>query len=790
MSDTPANASAAPRKAFLGLTRARRYKIYAWSALALLLAGVVWTWWYLRPERWYKYTDQVAFEQVARDVRPGYVLWEKAAAAGEGIAPADNIHQPTISSDGSRMIYTTGAAGGDANLFLRVWDGSNWGVPRPIRALNSKFHETAPALSGDGKLLYFASDRPGGRGGYDIWVSKWDGAEYAWPVPLTERVNTPFDETDPAPSPDGIVLYFTSNRPHQTVGIGEKQAAAAAATAALLENVNDRKVDFDIYSADIAGDTPFDLIVEHQLSMLYSLREGALANPAVMAKLGGSPETEAAVSKALAFLAATQEPNGRWDLGKNKGRAGHDVAATAFALLAFYGRGERHDIECKYRDNVKRGLDWLLSQQNVATGDLRGPNPPGQGMYDMGIASLALFEAYGVTKDTALRPRVIAAIEFLADSQHEEGGWRYTPKERGDLSVTGWMVMALASAEMSGIPVPEKTKAGVVNFLKRISGGKDGGAYGYTDSPGKGGRGSGAMDVVGFFCAQLHGASANAARAFESASYLKTTGFKLEDIYYTYYGSLAAYQNQGPLWRDWKAKMHAEFLKAQTGDGSWLLTGPHSGGMGPVIVTALVTLCLEAHYRYSPLYGLGFEPDTAGPSPNVIDGEALPKTPMFRHAKHLAVLSSPADDTAPVITDHGDFMYFASSRTGGLGGADIYRSRVSGDGPTAPVNLGPEVNSTGDEIDPAVRHAGFHLLFNSTRDGAAGLFSAKSKRVVREFDYSKMPPGQWVRSNLAWLIAAVLALVAFVYLTIRALRPVPVEETPTAPKEAAEAPAS
>lgn len=786
MTDTPTNESAAPRKAFLGLTRARRCRIYAWSAVALLLAGVAWTWWYLRPERWYKYTDQVAFEQIARDVQPGYVLWETATPAGEGIGPADDIHQPTISSDGTRMIYTTGAANGDANLFLRVWDGSIWGAQRPMRALNSKFNETAPALSGDGRLLYFASDRPGGRGGSDIWVAKWDGAEYAWPMPLTERVNTPFDETDPAPSPDGIVLYFASNRPHQTVGIGEEEAAAAA--FALLENVNDRKVDFDIYSADIAGDTPVELIVEHQLSMLYSLRQGALASPEAMAKLGGSPETEAAVSKALAFLAATQEPDGRWDLGKNKGMAGHDVAATAFSLLAFYGRGERHDLDCKYRTNVKRGLDWLLDQQNVGTGDLRGPRPPGQGMYDQGIATLALVEAYGVTKDSALRPRVMAAIEFLADSQHEEGGWRYNPGDRGDLSVTGWMVMALASAEMSGIPVPEKTKAGVAKFLKLVSGGKDGGAYGYMDSPGKGGRGGKAMDVVGFFCAQLNGASANAARAFESALILNSTGFNLADVYYTYYGTVAAYQHQGPLWREWKTKMHAEFLKAQAEDGSWVPTGPHSGGMGPVIGTALVSLCLEAHYRYSPLYGLGFEPDPAGPNPNVIDGVALPKTPMFRHAKHLAVLSSPTDDTAPVITDHGDFMYFTSRRAGGLGGTDIYRSRVSGDAPTAPVNLGPEVNSTGDETDPAVRMAGFHLLFNSTRDSAAGLFSAKSKRVVREFDYSKMPPGEWVRSNLVWLIAAALALVAFIYLAIRALRPVPVEETPTAPKEAAGAP--
>ena len=786
MADTPASETAAPRPAFLGLTRARRYKFYAWSALALVLAGAGWTWWYLRPERWYKYTDQVAFEQVARDVRPGYVLWETATPAGEGIGPGDDLRQPAISADGTRMIFSSGGAGGDANLFLRVWDGSNWGAPRPMRALNSKFQETAPALSGDGKLLFFASDRPGGRGGSDIWVAKWDGAEYAWPLPLTERVNSPFDETDPAPAPDGLVLYFASNRPHQAVGIGEKEAAAAAATAALLENVADRKVDFDIYSADIAGDTPFELVIEHQLSMLYSLREGALANPEVMAKLGGSPETEAAVGKALAFLAAQQEEDGRWDLGTNKGAAGHDVAATAFSLLAFYGRGERHDRDCKYRANVQRGLDWLMAQQNVATGDLRGPKPQGNAMYDQGIATLALVEAYGVTKDSALRPRAMAAIDFLADSQHEEGGWRYKPGDRGDLSVSGWMVMALASAEMSGIPVPEKTKAGVANFLKLVSGGKNGGAYGYTDSPGKGGRGGNAMDAVGFFCAQLNGASANAAKAFESSLILNSTGFKLADVYYAYYGTVAAYQHQGPLWREWKTKMHAEFLKAQAEDGSWAPTGSHAAGMGTVIGTALVSLCLEAHYRYSPLYGLGFEPDPAGPNPNVVDGEALPKTPMFRHAKHLPALSSPTDDTAPVITDHGDFMYFTSRRAGGLGGSDIYLSRVSGEAPTAPANLGPEVNSAGDETDPAVRMAGFHLLFNSTRDGGtAGLFSAKSQRVVRQFDYAKRPSGEWLRSNAGWLAAAALALVAFLYLAFRALRPVPVEETPTAPEKTA-----
>lgn len=762
-----------------GLTRAVRIKIYAWGGLALLLASAIWAWMYLRPERWYTYTDQVAVEKVARDVQPGYVLWDPAEAVSQGIDGTHVTGESVISSDGVRMVYTSGGSEGDANLFLRIWDGNTWGPPRPMRALNSKFHETSPAFSGDSQFLFFTSNRPGGQGGDDIWVSKWDGAEYAWPLPLTSRVNTPFDEIDPALAPDSLTLFFASNRPHQAADISEKEATEAA-IAEQLADVDERKVDFDLYSADLAGDTLPDLIVERQLSMLYSLREGALADADVMAKLGGSASTEAAVDKALAYLASQQEEDGRWDISRTGGQRGHDVAATAFSLLAFYGRGERHDRACTYQEQVKRGLDWMLAQQNGASGDLRGSRPQQNAMYDHGIAALALVEAYGVTKDPALRPRAQASIDFIVESQHEEGGWRYRPGERGDLSVSGWMVMALASGEFSGIPIPAKTQAGVLDFLELVSGGKEGGSYGYTDGPGTGNSRKDAMNAVGFFCAQLTGASSNAARAFESGLILDQAGFKLADIYYAYYGTLAAYQNQGPVWRKWMKTMQAAFIEAQTPDGSWEHSGPHASAMGKAIGTALVALCLEAHYRYTPLYGLGFEPDPAGPNPHVLSGDALPTTPIFRHAKHLATLSSPGDDNAPVVTDHGDFLYFASNRAGGFGGFDIYRSRVTGKEPSVPVNPGGEINSRFNETHPAVRMAGFHLLFNSDREAnVSGLYGSKSKRVLRLYDYSKRPSGAWLKGNIGWLIAALLAIILFATLTLRALRrPLLIPEEP------------
>ena len=758
----------------LGLTKKRRYKIYAWGALVLLLSAVVLTGLYLRPDRWYTYTDQVAFEQVAQDVKPGYVIWDPAQAVTELIGAKDMIGQPAISSDGARMVYAVKNGEDNSNIFLRIWDGVNWQEPRPMRALNSQFNETTPTLSGNGELLFFTSDRPGGQGGKDIWVSKWDGVEYAWPLPLTARINTPFDETDPDLSPDNMTLFFVSNRPHQGVGISEKEAAEAAA-AEQLADVSQQKVDYEIYSADIATETAFDLIIERQLSMLYSLREGALADKDVMSKLGGSESSESAVEKALTYLANLQEEDGRWDIGKSGGQAGHDIAATAFSLLAFYGRGERHDKECKYQKNVRLGLEWMLNQQIESSGDLRGNSPQNNAMYDHGIAALALVEAYGVTKDSKLKPKAQAAIDFIVESQHEEGGWRYRPKERGDLSVTGWMVMALASAKMSGLAIPQSTFDGVDNFLEIISGGKDGGSYGYTDSPGKGKSGRMAMNAAGFFCAQLSGASSNAAKAFESALIIDNAGFQLNDIYYVYYGTLAAYQHQGPVWRKWLEKMQTEFLNSQEPDGSWPVGGGHGGQMGKVIVTALVALCLEAHYRYTPLYGLGFEPDPEGPNPNVLDSKSLPKDPIFRHAKHLKEFSSPSDEMAPVITDHGDFIYFTSSREGGFGGSDIYRSRISGEVPSAPANLGVEINSKFNETDPAVRMAGFHLLFNSDRDQSiSSLYGAKSKRVMINYDYSKMPSVEWIKNNLVLLFGALVVLIFFIVFFIRSFKRIPV----------------
>jgi hypothetical protein len=93
---------------------------------------------------------------------------------------------------------------------------NNWSLPVNLgEAVNSAFEEFLPELSKNGRSLYFASNRPGPFGGEDLWVSRrgspvepWRPAENLGPV-----INGAFNERSPALSRDGHLLFFASTRP-------------------------------------------------------------------------------------------------------------------------------------------------------------------------------------------------------------------------------------------------------------------------------------------------------------------------------------------------------------------------------------------------------------------------------------------------------------------------------------------------------------------------------------------------------------------------------------------------
>jgi len=93
---------------------------------------------------------------------------------------------------------------------------SDWSAPVNLGPIvNSAFNDFAPAVSKNGLSLYFSSDRPGSLGPSDIWVSQRNSRDDPWGVPvnLGPPVNTSFGERAPNFSRDGHWMFFVSDRP-------------------------------------------------------------------------------------------------------------------------------------------------------------------------------------------------------------------------------------------------------------------------------------------------------------------------------------------------------------------------------------------------------------------------------------------------------------------------------------------------------------------------------------------------------------------------------------------------
>ena len=380
----------------------------------------------------------------------------------------------------------------------------------------------------------------------------------------------------------------------------------------------------------------------------FLLRTNPKARRDLVTKLGGSANTEDAVKRALDWFTRNQRADGSWD-----GPRGHDSAATGMAMLSYMGYGAKHtwskEIEAEFaqtlelmsrttRDErfIKRNVNpspdvepyspmkdaelthyqkplakavkWMLKRER--DGDLRGP---GGNLYDHGIAAIALAEAYSLTKDPLLRKPLERVVAFTVRAQNpNSGGWRYTPflenpRDRGDLSVTGWQLMALKSAERGGIPVPASAFAGVSKFLNSVGRGRLGGDYRYM--PGlEGFAQNPTMVAEGMFCQQLLGMKPDAARMAESAGIVRSNLPRRSQInyYYWYYGSLAMYQQQGADWAEWNRTAQPLLLRYQVRnrgrhDGSWDPIGQWGAPAGRCVTTGFATLSLEVYYRYLPL---------------------------------------------------------------------------------------------------------------------------------------------------------------------------------------------
>ncbi len=334
-----------------------------------------------------------------------------------------------------------------------------------------------------------------------------------------------------------------------------------------------------------------------------------------IAELGGTPETEQAVERALVWLAQAQSDDGRWDVDNFKtagacGGAGDridgDVALSGLTLLTYLGAGYTH-LDGPHQDTVRRGLEWILAGQKP-DGDLRR----GGQLYGQAMATAALSECYSMTGDARLREPLEQAVKFILESQNPNAGWRYMPGEDNDTSVVGWMILALKSAEIAGIKVPAKHYDWAGQWLERVRKGERGGLFAYKEGHGA----TPVMTAEGWFCEMFLAQKSTSRGQDEAVAFLmesppvwtakREPGGPLIHMYYWYYATLSLYISGEPEFGRWNAMLTEALLKGQRQDGaakgSWdplCLLGDRGGR---VYATAMGTLCLEVYYRYLPFY--------------------------------------------------------------------------------------------------------------------------------------------------------------------------------------------
>ena len=355
-------------------------------------------------------------------------------------------------------------------------------------------------------------------------------------------------------------------------------------------------------------------------------------------KYGGTEASEQAVEFSLAWLARHQHQNGYWDSDgfsthcpggqrcqdpggrglqgdSNRPEADRraglhaDSGITALSLLAFLGAGYTHE-EGLYADEINRAINWLISQQQES-GFLGSRATRYARNYCHAIASYALAEAYGMqadkTKNVRLKTAVTRAVAYIVSQQHPRtGGWRYVQGQEGDMSMFGWQLMALKSAEIAGLRVPERSKDLMFQFVNSRSRGRFKGLASYRPEE----QVSPTMTAEALFSKQMLGIARDHPASREAVRYLSSEKPKLSEtnLYYWYYGTLAMYQYGGDSWRSWNGSLRNLLVATQRQDGhakgSWDPRGPWGSYGGRIYSTALSTLCLEVYYRFLPLYQL------------------------------------------------------------------------------------------------------------------------------------------------------------------------------------------
>jgi outer membrane protein OmpA-like peptidoglycan-associated protein/tetratricopeptide (TPR) repeat protein len=182
--------------------------------------------------------------------------WGKPQSISKNVNSLLNEGTCTISADGRKLIFTSCVGRqsfGSCDLYETVKIGNDWTVPKNLGPnVNSMEWESQPSLSADGRTLYFVSDRRGGFGRRDIWVSRLDeSGQWTKARNLGAPVNTQGDEISPFIHVNDQVLYFASTG-HTGFGgydifYSERTGDSWAAPVNLGRPLNDHEDQFSLF---------------------------------------------------------------------------------------------------------------------------------------------------------------------------------------------------------------------------------------------------------------------------------------------------------------------------------------------------------------------------------------------------------------------------------------------------------------------------------------------------------------------------------------------------------------
>ena len=345
----------------------------------------------------------------------------------------------------------------------------------------------------------------------------------------------------------------------------------------------------------------------------------------------------------------------------------YDEGLTGLALLCFLGAGFSNESKqtisdkvanrgLKLCDKIKDGLMFLKDRQK----DDGSFSQQRTFMYNEALAAMALVENYGLSQNRYWKGPAQKAIDFICRAQRPSPngpglwGWLYASRQEveakrmgtgddpeldaqlyeSDVSVTAWCIMALKSAQICGLEVPDENMAGALEFVKWCTDPRGSGLVGYISPDGAGipveGTGLetykyhvGTMSSLGMLVRTF------VAHDRDDPTLEQSAGVLLKDLpevykdkhnldyYYWYYGSLALNQYDGPdaprrsgkYWDKWEAAMERSLLELQDdhegtcNQGAWLDPDRWTHYGGPIYNTAINVLTLEVYYRFENAFG-------------------------------------------------------------------------------------------------------------------------------------------------------------------------------------------